>query len=90
MKAIWNLTVADSIEIMKRAQANGVKPGESLEKELIKYMKEKGQKPAGHTELSTDEMIKEQASHGKKVLSIETNKDGKTIFKTIKDGEKDA
>lgn len=88
MKSIWSLNIDDYMEVVKRAQANGVLPGESMEKEFIEYMKEKNQKPCGNTELTKEELIKEYASHGKKVLNMET-KDGKTIFKIIKEGEKD-
>ena len=50
-------------------------------------MAKKGIKPSGFTVLTNDEMINEQASHGKNVLSI-TTKDGKTTYKTAKQKEK--
>lgn len=55
-----------------------------MEKEFAHYMNIKGQKSIGHTELNNEELMKEYASHGKKCLSMET-KNGKTIFKTIKE-----
>lgn len=86
MKSLWRITLEDYNEILKRSLAKGIKPGESMEAVLREYMKEKGKKLIGHTELSFDEMLKEQTSHGKKVLGIET-KDGKTVFKKVKSTE---
>lgn len=85
MNALWQITIDDYIEIIKRAKANGKCQGDSMEKEILSYMKEKNQKPFGHTELNQEEFLKEQASHGRKVLSMEI-KDGKTVFKTINKG----
>lgn len=66
----------DYFEVVKRAQANGKKPGESIEPEFIEYMKEKGQKPAGATELTKDELLKEYTSKGKSVLRIDVDDKG--------------
>jgi len=52
MKSLWNLTIDDYFEIVNRAKANGKQVGDSMEEELIQYMKEKGQKPVANTELS--------------------------------------
>jgi len=87
MYYMWNLTTRDYLEIIKRAKANGRKAGDSMEEELHEYMKEKNQKPIGATELSMDELLKEQASHGKNVLGIETDEDGKTKYKIIEKKE---
>lgn len=87
MNNIWNLTLGEYIEILERAKKNGVKAGESIEKEFLQYMKEKNKKPVGMTELTKAEMIKEQTSHGSNVLDVETNKNGNTKYKFIK-GEK--
>ena len=46
-------------------------------------MKEKNKKPLGATELTQTEMMKEQVSHGKKVLSIETDEKGRTKYTFI-------
>jgi hypothetical protein len=83
MRQIWKLTINDYINIVELAKLHGKKVGESIEDELRQYMKERGQKSVGHTELTHDEMLKEYASKGQKVLSMET-KDDKTIFKIPK------
>jgi hypothetical protein len=80
MRQIWQLDLDTYIEIVELAKARG-------KKELIEVMAKKGIKPSGFTELTNDELMKEQASHGKNVLSIES-KDGKTIYKTAKQKEK--
>jgi hypothetical protein len=87
MRQIWQLDLDTYIEIVELAKARGKKEGESIEEELIEVMAKKGIKPSGFTELTNDELMKEQASHGKNVLSIES-KDGKTIYKTAKQKEK--
>ena len=89
MKYLWNITIADYFEIVKRAKAKGIKPGESMEQVLIDYMKEQNRKPLGATELTMDELLKEQASHGKNVLGIETDAEGKQTYKIAKKKEED-
>ena len=84
MRYLWSLNIDDYMEIVKRAKANGKKAGDSMEEELMQYMKEKDKKPIGATELNMDEMLKEQAYKGLSVLGIETSKDGKTKYKIIK------
>ena len=84
MKYMWSITVGDYLEIVKRAKANGKEMGDSMEQELIEYMKETNRKPLGVTELSMDELLKEKASQGLNVLSIETDKDGKQTYKVVK------
>jgi hypothetical protein len=89
MKSLWAITVEDYFEVVKRAKEAGIKEGESMEEIFIAYMKEKNKKPFGNTELTMDELLKEQASHGKSVLGVETNKDGKTKYKIIKKKEEE-
>jgi hypothetical protein len=88
MRQIWSLDIDTYIEIVELAKARGKQVGESIEEELLEVMAKKGIKSSGCTELSNDELIKESASHGKNVLSIET-KDGKTIYKTAKQKRKE-
>lgn len=76
MRSIFEFTIDDYIEICERAKNNGVKTGESMEKEMFEYAKEKGIQPIGNTELNKDELIKEYESKGKKVLDM-TKKDKK-------------
>lgn len=83
MNQIWKMTINDYLNIIELAKLRGKKAGESIEDELRQYMKEKDQKPTGHTELTHEEMLNEWASKGQKVLSMET-KEGKTIFKIPK------
>jgi len=84
MNSLWRMTISDYLEIVKIAQANGKKPGESMEEEFIEYAKLKNLKPCGHTELTKEELIKEHASHGKSILDISTNKEGKQQTRIIK------
>jgi hypothetical protein len=89
MKSLWSITFDDYFEIVRRAKEAGIKEGESMEEVFIKYMEEQNKKPIGATELSMDEMLKEQASHGKSVLGIETDKEGKTKYKIVKKKEEE-
>ena len=84
MKYIWNVTIEDYLEVIELAKKNGKKAGDSMETELLQVMKKKNKKPIGATELTIEEMMKEQASHGKKVLGIETDKTGKQTYKIAK------
>ena len=84
MNSLWKITIDDYLAVVKLAKENGVKPGESMEKYFVQYMKEKGLKPTCHTELSKDELISEYASHDKKTLDISTDNEGKSIFKIYK------
>jgi len=80
MRQIWNITGEDYLEIIRRAKADGVKAGESIEKYLFEYMKEKGQKPCGHTELNNEELLNEMKSKGNNILEIKTDENGKQNF----------
>jgi len=87
MKAVWKITIQDYLNIIEIARNNNKKPGESMEKEFLAYMKEKNCKPMGHTELNKEELLKEYASHDKSVMDIETDSKGKnkyTFFKKRK------
>lgn len=84
MKYLWSATSEDYMEIVKMAQANGKKPGDSMQEEFLQYMKEKNRKPIGATELNREELLSEYASKGKNILDIRTNKEGKTSLGIIK------
>ena len=84
MNYLWQMTIDDYLEIIELARVHGKKPGDSMEEELNEYMQARGKKSIGATELTQDELLKEHASHGKKVLSIETDKNGKQKYKIIK------
>lgn len=77
MQSMWSITIEDFLIVCDMAKANGVKPGESMDKEFKYYMKSKGKKPIGHTELSKKEFITEYLSHNKSVLDIKVNSKGK-------------
>lgn len=87
MNNIWSLKLDEYLEIVELAKKNGCQPGESMEKYVIEYMKERNRKPIGVTELTKEEMVKEHVSHGKNVISMETDKEGNTKYKFTK-GEK--
>lgn len=80
MNYLWQITIDDYLAVVKKAKANGKSPGDSMEEEFISYMKEKKQKPIGATELTKEEVAKEHASHGKNVLRIDTDKEGKQKY----------
>ncbi|MHA1844451.1 MAG: hypothetical protein ACTSWG_03135 [Candidatus Helarchaeota archaeon] len=81
MNNIFKVTIDDYLEVVKRCQDKGIKPGESMKKEFLAYMKEKEIKPIGKTELNKQELIKEYNSHGKKILEGEINSKGQTKYK---------
>ena len=58
-----------------------------MEEEFAELMKEKSQKPIGATELTKLELLKEYASHNKKILDISTNDKGKTTYNIIKNNK---
>lgn len=88
MNNIWSITLDEYLDeyldIVELARKDGCKPGESMEKYVEEYMKEKNRKPTGMTELTKEEMVKEQASHGKNVMSMETDERGNTKYKFTK------
>ena len=84
MMQLWNITIDDYMEIVKRAQAGGLKPGESMQKYFIEYMNEKGKKPSGVTELTKDELLNEMASHNQNVLQQNVDKEGHATYKIAK------
>lgn len=84
MNYMWNITIDDYIKVIELSQELGIKPGESMEAVFLAYMKAKGQKPAGASELNKEELLKEMTSKDQKILDIKTDKDGKQTFRTIK------
>ena len=87
MKYLWNITIEDYKEAIELAKKHGKKAGDSMEAEFLEVMKNKNKKPLGATELTTEELMKEQASHGKSVLNIETDETGKSTYKITKPKE---
>jgi hypothetical protein len=83
MNNLFSISLNDYFEVVNKAKANGKKPGDSMTEEFYQVMKERGIKPLGATELTFDELLKEQASHRKKVIGLEHDKDGKTIIKKV-------
>lgn len=84
MNEIWSLTVDDYLVIIERAKAEGVKEGESMEKQFRQYMAEKNVQPIGHTELSKEEYISELISKDKKIIDISVDAQGKQSLRFIK------
>lgn len=81
MNNLWNITIDDYFEVIELARKNGKKPGDSMEEEFLELMNKKNKKPFGATELTKDEYISEQLSHGKNILSVDTKEDGTTQIK---------
>lgn len=89
MQSLWSITLDDYFEVVRRAKEAGLKAGDSMEEIFLNYMAEKNQKSIGSTELSMDELLKEGASHGKSILGMETDKEGKTKYKIVKKKEEE-
>lgn len=87
MQFMWSVQIEDILEAQELARSRGKKPGESYEVEFLEVMEKKGKKPIGATELSRTEMIAEQVSHGKSVMSIEIDNEGKQTIKVAKPKE---
>ena len=91
MKYIWN--VADCLDeikaLMQVLKDHNITDGDEREKYFILLMKRLGKKPLGATELNKEELANEYASHGKSVLSIdsENGKPKYKIFEPKKDKE---
>jgi len=86
MNSLWSINFNDYLEIVKRSKEIGLNPGDDMTSIFLKYMKEKGQKPIGNSELSKDEMITEYLSHDKKVLDISVDEKGESNYKIYKKG----
>jgi len=84
MKHLYSITINMYFEAMELAKKNGKKPGENFETELMQVLKKNDVKSIGATELTTDELVKEYASHDKKVLNIKVDKEGNTKFNITK------
>jgi len=84
MKAVWTITIDDYLKVIEMAKANGKTMSDSMEEEFLQYMKEKGQKPSGHTELNKEELVQELISKNKNVLDITSDEKGKPIYKFYK------
>lgn len=80
MKAVWNLTIDEYLEIVKVSKELGIKPGESMEPVFLSYMKIKGRKPEGYTELNKEEFLNELKSNYKNILEIDTNSSGENTY----------
>lgn len=83
MNQVWAMSMDDYLNIVERAQKEGVKPGESMAKQMKEYMEEKNIKPIANTELTKDEFIAEQVSHDKKIFEMRNNKEGDTEYRFI-------
>ena len=86
MRAVWNITIEDYLNIVELAKAKGKKAGDSMKEEFIAYMKEKNKKPECHTELTDEELLLLYADKGKQALNIRTEK-GQTKFYTVEPKE---
>ena len=85
MNYIWTPTIDDIIEAIELAKKNGKKEGESYEEEFLEVMNKNNKKSIGATELTREEFITEQCSHGKAILSMEVDNTGKQTNKIYKE-----
>jgi len=88
MQSIFQITIDDYFEIVKRAKANGKVAGDDMQEEFAQYIQEKKIKSCGSTELTKEEYIKELVSHDKNVLSIDVDEKGNTSYKVAKSIDK--
>ncbi len=84
MNSLWAITIDDFLEVVKRGQEAGLKPGDSLEQIFKEYMQEKGQTPFGNTELTRDELLNDLSQKHGNVLDITTDSEGKSEYRIIK------
>lgn len=84
MQNLWNITIDDYLEVVKRAKEAGIKAGESMETIFLEYMEEKGQKSFGATELTKEELANDLAQKHGNILSIETDSQGVQSYKVTK------
>jgi hypothetical protein len=77
----------DYFEIVKICQELDMPPGADMSPVVFEYMKKKGQKPIGATELNRDELLNDLAQKHGKILSIETDSQGKQTYRVAKKGE---
>jgi len=84
MRAIYSITIDEYLDVVKIAQKLGRKPGESIEDVFLAYMKIKGKKADGHTELSKEEFLNEMISNGNSILDMDVNEKGETNYKFFK------
>lgn len=84
MNSLWNITIDDYLEIVKRSKEKGLKPGDDMTPVFLEYMAEKNQKPISNTELNKGELVQEYLSKDKKVLDINVDDKGKSSYKIFK------
>lgn len=84
MPFMWKITIDDYLEICERAMTKGIKPGEPMEKVALEYMKEKGKKSLGATDLTIEELMKDAKEKGINSMAIEHDKEGKQKIKCFK------
>lgn len=84
MNNYWIITPEDYINVVEISKELGIKPGESMEEVFLAYMEIKGQKPNFANEFTKEEFLQQLTEKGNKILDIETNKEGKTIYKFVK------
>jgi hypothetical protein len=89
MNSLWQITIDDYINIVEICQELGMKPGDDMEPVFIEYMKMKGQKPFGHTELNKEELLNDFTQKHGNILDISTDDKGKQTFEIHKKEEED-
>lgn len=84
MNQLFQITIEDYLEVIKRAKEAGVQPGESMEQIFLEYMEEKGQKSFARTELSKKELISDLSNKHGNILEINTDDKGQQQMKIHK------
>lgn len=71
MKQLWSLTIDQYLEVVELAQKNGVKPGESMQKEFEIVAKKYNLIPLGQTDMDKDLLTGNLREEGINVLNID-------------------
>ena len=84
MNHLWNITLEDYMEVVRRSRQAGLQPGESMEAIFIDYMLEKGQKPFAGTEFTKDELLTDLTQKYGNILEITTDDKGQQSYRVTK------
>jgi hypothetical protein len=89
MNHLWNITLDDYMEVVRRSREAGLQPGDSMEAIFIDYMLEKGHKPCAGTELTKDELLADLTQKHGNILEISTDDKGQQSYRVTKKREED-
>ena len=83
MNFLYQITVDDYLEVVRRSREAGVLVGESMEAIFIDYMNEKQKNPICGTDLTKNEILGELTQKNDKILKIDTDSQGHQSYTVI-------